>query len=372
MIKKLYLLVILFLCSSAITFAQEINFVQPTDFVQQQTFTTDSAKAKRSNDASLDIHFNALGWLDNREYKAFIPRSRTYSGTRTELDLGIHVDSLNTFIVGTNALHEFGAVPYFLTAVPVAYYHFQSSHWLFNAGEFPREGLIDDFPRAMLNDTLMYYRPNIEGLLARYSSANFWQIGFIDWLSRQTDTQREEFMFGAEGKYTPNTEGPFYVRDYFMMEHDAGAAILQPTDHIFDNGAVEIRLGLDFSGKTGLDSLWFEAGNLTSFLRERGATGWQTRNGFVFSAHAAYGRFAILDEVYKGQGSIIYYGDSYYSKTFYNRVDITFTPFRFKRITGQFVASFHFSPGHDNDNQEVFRVRYDIGRKTLARFKDDD
>jgi hypothetical protein len=319
---------------------------------------------------SLDVHFNGLGFLDNREYKAFVPRSRTYSGTRTELDFGLHVDTANSFIIGTNAIHEFGAQPYFLNAVPVAYYNYKSTKWLFNAGEFPRAGLIDDYPRAMLNDTLMYYRPNVEGLLARYTSENFWQTGWIDWVSRQTDTQREEFLFGAEGKYTPNTDGPFYVRDYFLEEHDAGAAILLPNDHIFDNAALELRLGLNFTGKTFLDSLSFEAGNLSSALRERGVDGWQPSNGFVFNAYASYHRFAVNEELYKGQGSIIYYGDSYYEKKFYNRIDLIWTPFLSGHVKGQFVASFHFTPGYFNDNQEVFRITYDLGRKTIARFKD--
>jgi len=342
MFKKLYLLVILSLLTTAAAFAQD----------------------------SLDVHFNALGWLDNREYKAFTPRSRTYSGTRTEFDLGLHVDSSNAFIVGTNAIHEFGAQPYFLNAVPVAYYHYQSSKWLFNAGEFPREGLIDDYPIAMLNDTLMYYRPNVEGLLAQYRTEHFWQNGWIDWVSRQTDTQREEFLFGSEGKFTPGDNGLFYIRDYFLEEHDAGAAILLPNDHIFDNAALEVRLGLNFSGKTFLDSLSFEAGNLSSALRERGVDGWQPRNGVVFSAYASYHRFAVFEQFYKGQGSIIYYGDSYYEKPTYNRIDLSWTPFLSGHVKGQFIASFHFSPGQFNDNQEVFRVTYDLGRKTIARFKD--
>jgi hypothetical protein len=345
MSKKLYLLIILSVLSFTAAYAQD----------------------------SLDVHFNGLGFLDNREYKAFIPRSRTYSGTRTELDFGLTVDSVHHFIVGTNAIHEFGAQPYFLSAVPVAYYNYQSNNWLFNAGEFPRAGLIDDYPRAMLNDTLMYYRPNVEGLLARYKNddGNFTETGWIDWVSRQTDTQREEFLFGAEGKYTPAANGIFYIRHYFLMEHDAGAAILLPTDHIFDNGAVEVRLGLNFTGKTFLDSLSFEAGNLTSFLRERGVDGWQTRNGVVVSAYAGYHRIALFDELYKGQGSIIYYGDSFYEKTFYNRLDVIFTPFLSGHVKGQFIASFHFSPGHLNDNQEAFRLTYDLGRKTIARFNGD-
>src|SRR6195952_5358756 len=106
---------------------------------------------------SLDVNFNGLGFLDNREYKAFIPRSHTFSGTRTTLDFGLNLDSLNHFIVGVNGLHEFGAKPFFGDVAPVAYYSYESKKWLFNAGMFPREGLTTNFPRALLTDTLRYY-----------------------------------------------------------------------------------------------------------------------------------------------------------------------------------------------------------------------
>ncbi len=320
---------------------------------------------------SLDINFNGLGFLDNREYKAFIPRSRTYSGTRTTLDLGLNLDSLNHFIVGVNALHEFGAIPFFGKADPVAYYHFKSKKWLFNAGEFPREGLLTDYPRALLNDTLLYYRPNIEGLLARYQTGNFTETGWIDWVSRQTVTQREQFLFGFSGKYKPTTHGPFYIVHYFFLMHDAGAEVLLLNDHINDNGGGEIKLGLDFSHKTILDSLSFEAGTLFSLERERGVDGFKTPAGVVFDAYAGYRRFAIFEEFYHGQGSQINYGDSYYTKPTYNRIDLIYTPFLFKHLKGQFIASFHFTPGYFNDNQEVFRVSYDLGRKVLKRFSDD-
>ena len=58
---------------------------------------------------TLDVNFNGLGFMDNREYKDFVARSRTYSGTRTALDFGLNIDSLNHFVVGVNAIHEFGA-----------------------------------------------------------------------------------------------------------------------------------------------------------------------------------------------------------------------------------------------------------------------
>src|SRR5581483_7485836 len=131
MIKKLYLLILFSFITSIAAMAQ----------------------------TTLDVNFNGLGFLDNREYKDFVVRSRTYSGMRTALDLGLNIDSMNHFVVGANAIHEFGAQPYFLTVNPVAYYNFTGKHWLFFAGEFPREGNLSNYPRALLNDTLRYYRP---------------------------------------------------------------------------------------------------------------------------------------------------------------------------------------------------------------------
>jgi len=342
MLKKLYLIAIITFISSTAALAQN----------------------------SLDIHFNGMGFLDNREYKPFVLRSRTYSGVRTELDMGLNIDSVHHFIVGANALHEFGAQPYFVKVNPVAYYSYTGKNWLFNAGAFPREGLLDDYPRALLNDTLRYYRPNVEGLLARYHNEHFTETGWIDWVSRQTDTEREEFLFGFSGKYRPSLFGPFYVSHYFLLLHDAGPGIPIPNDHIQDNGGGQIRLGLDFSHKTFLDSLSVEAGGMMSFERTRGVDGFQKPKGFIANAYLGWHKFALFDEFYKGDGSHIIYGDSFYQYKTYNRLDIIYTPFLFNRIKGQFILSFHQVPGSAMSNQEAFRVTFDLGRKTLLRFKD--
>jgi hypothetical protein len=319
---------------------------------------------------SVDIGFSGLGFLDNHEYKDFVSRSRTYSGTRIALDVGLRIDSLNAFIVGANAIHEFGAVPFFLKVDPVAYYKFKNSKWLFNAGEFPRTGLLDNYPRALLNDTLQYYRPNVEGLLLKYQDAHFMETGWIDWVSRQTDTAREQFLFGFEGKYKPSLSGPFYIVHYFLLEHNAGAAILRPDDHIQDNGGAQLKLGLDFTKKQKLlDSLTFEAGAMVSLERTRGVDGLQTPTGFVASAYAGYWRLAIFEEFYAGQGSHINYGDSFYEKKFYNRIDFIITPFSAKGLKGQFVFTMHKTPGFTS-NQEAFRLTYDLGRKVIGRFKE--
>ena len=319
---------------------------------------------------TVDVGFSGLGFLDNREYKDFVARSRTYSGTRTALDFGINIDSLNSFVVGANGLHEFGAVPFFLKVDPVAYYRFKSTTWQFFAGEFPREGLLDNYPRALLNDTLQYYRPNVEGLLAKYQTAHFMETGWIDWVSRQTDTAREQFLFGFEGKYRPLLSGPFYVVHYVFLEHNAGAAILLPDDHIQDNGGGQVKLGLDYSHKQKLfDSLSFESGVMFSMERTRGVDGLQLPLGFVASAYGSFSRFAIFDEFYIGQGSHINYGDAFYEKHFYDRLDLIFNTFVYKGLLGKFVLSIHRTPGYTS-NQEAFKLTYNLGRKVIAKFKD--
>ena len=321
---------------------------------------------------SLDIHFNGLGFMDNREYQAFIDRSRTYSGTRTTLDLGLNLDSLNHFIAGVNGLHEFGAQPFFVNVAPVFYYHYQSQKWTFNVGEFPREGLLTQYPRAMLNDTLRDYRPNVEGLLTSLHTKYGYESIWIDWVSRQTNTEREEFLFGDLGTYLPNPNGPFFLSHYFYMLHDAGAAILTPNDHIYDNGAAKIWVGVDFSHKTVFDSLKVDAGAMMGLERERGVDGFATPFGFVTSLFISYHKFAVYDEFYAGQGQFLIYGDAYYQKSMYNRIDIIYSPFVFKHIKGQFVLSLHQSPGFPSDSQQAFRLTYDLGRKKLVKFKSDN
>jgi hypothetical protein len=343
MIKKLYLLAFLSLFSCATAIAQ----------------------------TTFDIDFTGLGFLDNREYKDFIIRSRTYSGTRVALDLGLNVDSLNHFVVGANAIHEFGAQPFFLTVDPVAYYKFTGRKWLFYIGEFPREGNLSNYPRAFLNDTMRYYRPNVQGMLIQFHSSHFMETGWLDWVSRQTDVSREEFLWGSYGKYRPSLNGPFYISHYAVLLHDAGAAILTPDDHIDENGGVQALLGLDLSKKQKLlDSLSIETGDMLTLGRVRGFDGWQKSNGFVLKIYASYRQFAIMNEFYDGQpAQVLTYGDSFYQKKFYDRLDMMFNAFNARGLKGQFVLSVHRTPGFTS-NQEAFRLTYDLGRRVLARLKD--
>ncbi|MET3978877.1 hypothetical protein ABIB62_001446 [Mucilaginibacter sp. UYP25] len=328
------------------------------------TLLAGAAKAQ-----NVDFHLNGMSFFDNREYKDFVARSRTYSGVRIAADVGFNIDSNNHFIFGANALHEFGGNPFFVRVNPIAYYSYTGKNWLFNAGAFSREGLLTDYPRSMLNDTLRYFRPNIEGLLTRFKSKHVTETVWIDWVSRQTNTDREQFLFGFSGKYQPSLKSPFYIAHYFFLLHDAGATVLLPNDHIQDNGAAQVKLGVDLSHRTFLDSLSIEAGGMMSLERTRGLDGFQKPKGVVANAYLSYKRFALFDEFYKGDGHRILFGDAFYEKSTYNRLDVIYTPFIAKGLKGQFVFSLHNTPGFSS-NQEAFRLIYDIGRKNLVKFKD--
>jgi hypothetical protein len=360
MIKGLYLLALALLVFVSSAFSQK----KTVDTLHLLT-AKDTAKYN-----TLDIHFNGFAFLDDHEYHAFVPLRKTWSGTRTELDLGYNVDSLNHFVLGSNALHEFGGVPYFVSVDPVAYYSFTGKHWLADAGEFPRNDMLA-YPRALLNvDSISYYRPNIQGALVRNTDKYGYETAYIDWWSRQTATDRNIFMAGELGKIMPLSDHDFYIMHYFLFQHNAGSKS-DTAASIQDSGGGQVRLGYDFSHRGVFDSLKFEAGGMLTAHRTRAYYNFVFSKGFVASLYISKGKLALFDEFWKGQPSDLVYADPYYTKPIYNRLDILYTPFKGKHLHGTFFLSLHQSPAHLNDSEPGMKITYDIGRKTLAKFKDD-
>ena len=315
-----------------------------------------------ANAQELEGNISVHAFADNREYDNSNRFSQTIFGTRFSPEIGIKIDSAHRIRVGFNALHEFGSPKFAVKIDPVIYYQYQKDKWDFYIGTFPRQNLLSDYPRAILKDTLAYYRPNVEGMLVNYQSRYGNQNIWIDWTSRQTEFDRETFLFGLSGKYKT---GLFFSEHYAMMFHNAGPGIDIPGDHIQDNGAAAINLGLDLSTKTFLDTLTFKIGGLISFERTRSVSDWQTPKGYLLELHAGYKRFGFKNSFYKGEGHNLIYGDQFYTAKTYNRADFLYTPIKFKNVTGQFIFSFHFVEGLV-DNQQAFSLRYNLsGSKDL-------
>jgi hypothetical protein len=364
MVNKLYFFTsILFFLSSA-CFGQH-------DPSSQKLFAADTMKYEYNGVGAVhtfDIHFKGFAFLDDHEYDALIPLRKTISGTRTAIDVGLNIDSSNHFVVGTNALHEFGGGPYFVQLDPVAYFKYNAKNWLFFAGEFPRQDLLTQYPRALLNDTLQYYRPNVQGLLLRNKSKYGYETGWIDWISRQTPTNRNQFMAGELGTIIPDPGHAFYIAHYFLFEHNAGSKS-DTAAEIQDSGGAQIRLGLDFSHCTLFDSLKFEVGGMGTAHRTRSQYQFQVSKGFVASVYISHKRFSLFDDFYRGQPYYLTFADPFYIKPIYNRLDFIYTAFLGKYLKGQFILGLHQSPARLTDSQPGFKIVYDLGRQTLFRFK---
>lgn len=305
---------------------------------------------------NLEGNLNFHGFADNREYARSNRFSETIFGMRVSPEVGLLVDSTHRVRIGFNAMHEFGSPKFTNQIDVVAYYQYMKQNWNFYLGAFPRQGLISDFPRAILNDTLNYYRPNVEGMLVKYENANWKEVIFIDWTSRQTATARENFIFGFSGTYKKDV---FFVSHYAMMLHNAGPGVPILDDHIQDNGAATVKVGLDLSRRTFLDSLTLNVGGMMSFERTRTVGGWQTPKGLLLEMSMEYHKFGITNSFYKGEGHHLIMGDKFYTSKTYNRTDLTWRPIIYKNLEAKLALSFHFVDGVV-DSQQAFGLRYNL------------
>jgi len=306
-----------------------------------------------------NIHFH--GFADNREYAKSGRYSQSILGMRLAPELLFSVDSTHELHVGINLLHEFGADSRKTDRVlPMVYYHFSQSGHDFYIGMFPRKALLGNYHRLLLTDTLQYYRPNVEGMLWRFGKRTFHEQVWIDWTSRQTRTDREQFMVGFSGLVKP---GRWYVAHQVTLWHDAGRMVEDDEDEqpVRDNGAALVKLGTDLSRMWFLDSADISVGAAFGYDRLRGIYGWNLPVGFIADVYAEYRKVFIANTVYAGEPMNVAYGDRFYMADFYNRLELGWKPLQFKGLESRFTLSFHFSKGAI-DNQQQFSLHYDLGR----------
>jgi hypothetical protein len=296
------------------------------------------------------------GFLDNREYYS-IQIPQTMFGSRLRAELGGSLSDIHRLRAGINYLYEFGSAIDARKPNLTLYYEYDHRGISLFAGAFPRRELLH-FPLAILSDTLHYYRPNIEGLYAGCSWDWGQQNAFLDWTSRQTDTIHERFMAGTSGKLC---FGDFFLSDYFLMSHFAGAAIDDPNHSIRDNMGYNVDLGVDLSGKTSLDSLCISVGILGSFYRRRAdGDGWQTPVGWLGQASFLYKIAGLSAVYYAGEGQTLLYGDPFYRLGNYGRLDLFVMPFRTGPVQLKLDFGMHFADGQVDYSQQ-FWLTFDLG-----------
>src|SRR5690606_34317709 len=188
---------------------------------------------------------------------------------------------------------------------------------------------------------------------------------WIDWTSRQTETEREQFMVGISGRVNL---GIAYFAHHITLWHDAGRKNNTDVNEmpVRDNGATALKLGLDLSPFVFLDSLDINGGGVIAYDRLRGIYNWRLPTGFMSDIYAEYRKIFLANTLYAGEGLNIAYGDRFYRADFYNRLEVGWKPLQYKGLESKFTLSFHFTQGAI-DNQQQFTLQYNLGRLYTKR-----
>lgn len=309
----------------------------------------------KSQNFEYQVLFEGIG--DNREYFSNYAMPQTILGARGAFELGVEMDG-HKLRGGLSYLFEYGTdIDYHLPKLTM-YYQFSDEQKDFLFGAFPRRDRID-FPLAMLTDTLLYYRPNIEGLFGEVRWDWGHQNAFVDWVSRQTDVDRENFMVGFSGEIEYKN---LFLQNYLLMFHDANAKIDVPGKHLKDYLGFAVQGGI----RTSKESIFqgcIKAGILASAYRERTVMDeFQNAGSFFMEAYGKYKNFGIKSVLSSGSGHQFAYGDRFYRLDNYWRTDAIWYFINHEKVKGKFNVSFHVLDWCDLDQQQQLSIIYVFGK----------
>ncbi len=231
----------------------------------------------------------------------------------------------------------------------ILFYTYEDKGKQFQFGSFPRRGTID-FPLAMLADTLLYYRPQIEGLSGKLTGTWGHQLAFVDWTGRQTNTVRESFMAGTSGKISIKK---WFLQNYVLLNHLAHTAARVEGQHIKDYFGFSILTGISLGTETSLHGE-FKGGLLSSLYRERSVTdGFQVSHGLYLEGLGTYGNYGLKATCFRGDPLQFAHGDPLYRFDSYLRTDAIWHFINHEKVKGRFNLSFHAVNGRIDQSQQL-------------------
>lgn len=310
-----------------------------------------------SSQKKYEFRFTFEGIGDNREYFNHFAYPQTIMGSRTAFELGYSVDG-HAIRGGLSELYEFGSYIGFQQPKWTFYYTYSDEKKEFTFGSFPRRGRIS-FPLAMLTDTLLYYRPNIEGFFSEVRWEWGHENGFVDWISRQTDTKREQFMAGLSGEIGSEI---LFAENYILLYHHSKPAVDIPDDHIKDYlgysflGGMRTRKNSSFQG-------YLKAGLMTSYYTERSVTKIIKADGLYVETWGRYKNYGIKSTLHTGGNYNFALGDRFYRASDYWRTDLIWYFINHKNVKATFNLSYHVINWNDLNQQQQVSVIYQLGNK---------
>ncbi len=278
-----------------------------------------------------------FGFFDNREYFNSYVIDQTILGARLQAEAGFALNSRSRFSGGLDYLYEMGSKGELTAPDIILYYQGQTNNFDLRLGAFPRHETVD-MPRALLNDTLGYYRPAVEGIWLEYHTPAFRHNVWVDWTGRQSENKREAFMMGLSGHYG---RGLFLYQHHAVMSHIAHSADPLNEEHIRDNAALAAMAGINLSAYLIFDTLILSSGFLGSCDRVRHISDFAFSAGWLSEAEVKYRGAGLHVSMYKGDSQLIISGDGFYKAPFYTRTDLYYERIS-RSVSGRAQFSLHF------------------------------
>jgi len=312
----------------------------------------------------LSIKSGLFGFFDNREYFNYYANDQTIFGTRAYTQVGFTFNQKNEFFIGIDGLYEFGSNLDADNINPILYIHRKNVATDLYLGSFYRNPIVR-MPDVLLNDTLQYYRPNMEGIYLSFTKTNFNHNIWIDWSSRQSMIDKEIFYLGGSGSIFLNN---FFYKHDFVIVHYALTSKVNTNEHIRDNGGIYSRFGIDVSEFFFFDTLIFSTGIVFSYDRTRNITPLRYNKGYISEISLSYKTLGLKYTNYFGDGQKLITGDPLYKAKFYNRLDLIWKIFNRPGIEGEVELSFHFINDFIDYSQKfTLRAEIDYLRNLKSR-----
>jgi len=308
-----------------------------------------------------------FSFFDNVEFGGSgVKVPQTMAGVMVSPEAGLRWDTVHRISIGMNLMHEFGSRTAIENFYPLAYYEFSGRSFTFIMGAFSRERIAKNYPRLFFQDSLYYYRPNVEGICAElireWGHVDLW----LDWTGRQSAEVNEAFFAGISAKYKENV---FYLSHSGYMFHFASKKDPLIEEALHDNMLFRTSMGMDLSGRTFLDRLDISAGWVAALERARADnTGWIKLHGMLLEARAEFRGIGLFNTYYHGDrlmhfygdhGNDLYWGDPAYRSGNYNRTDIYLKFFRSRMLDMELTWSLHFLESTVY-HEQMLKVKVDI------------
>jgi len=319
---------------------------------------------------------NFFSFFDNTEFnKTTFQIPQTMSGLIVAPEVGLGWDSVHRVNLGLSLVHEFGSVNAVDYYYPTAYYELNRKPYRFIMGAFPRNYAIEKYPRIFFQDSISYYRPNINGIFWEMAKDQNYINLWLDWTGRQAAGVREAFFIGFSGRIR---QGILYGQHFGYMYHYASR--MDPVVHepLHDNILLLTSVGVDLAGKTIFSKLETDAGWVAGLERSREfQAGWIKQNGLLINSKIEYRIFGLYNTFYKGRGimhfyndhdNLLYWGDPVYRANTYNRSDIILNFLADKKVNISLIYSLHFVESSIS-HEQVLKVSVDLNNYQSNRGK---